>query len=815
MDATTHDVRWAGRWIWDHTDGTEKNAYVLFRRAFELREVPARSVLRITATTRYRLYLNGRLLGEGPPKSQPFLTYYDEYVVEGPAAAHGPRLARGDNVIAVIVQHVGYDDDSRGGLLAELRALDASTPGRPVSDSAPSGEGGGAGRAIVATDELWKVTRSAAWRADTFFCHFNRVVPYQEHFDARRLDPRWLEPRYDDGSWRDAAIVRGRRSDRPPRVAPWTRLVPRDIPFMDERPVYAKTVAETGEITAAMNRTRSDDLSISLSQPAKALELATIDRPDALLAYEGATALACSTAHRTDPKIGIREPVLMLDFGRIINAYVELDVEGPAGAMLEMGYAERLHDGHFNNAIEGQFADAITIREGRQRWRVFAWKAFRYLRVRLHSAFSPVVVHELTARETRYPFEERGAFSASEVRLNQIFEMCRYTLRIGSNEYITDTPWREQGQWLGDVAAVTLGGIYACFGETRLARKFLRQSAATQYPTGFLGNMTNTYSANWQNVHVDFALWWLMAVRDYYRYTGEEQIVHELYPVAVRLVEAVLAYRNPDGLVEDMPYVVFIDWAAVDTTGASAAFNAILAGALEAMGELARVRGDGWMAARSGSAREAISARFAAAFWDGDEGLFCDAADGRVQTGRFSEQTNAAAIEFGLASAEQTSAVIERLWAHGDRFLAGTNNGVTEANPFFTAVVLRALSSAGRADLALEVIRDRWGGRMLDAGSTSTHEEWSIHGSWRRGDELTPIMRTLSHAWSAFPARWLVEYLAGVDIVEPGCRAVRVRPVATTFDYEVVFPTPAGDISVSCHDGETEVRIPDSMTRTD
>ncbi|MFW5884056.1 MAG: family 78 glycoside hydrolase catalytic domain, partial [bacterium] len=659
MHTLTHDTRWDGRWIWDHTDGTEKNAYVLFRRAFELREVPASSVLRITATTRYRLYLNGVLLGEGPPKSQPFLTYYDEYLIEGPAATAGPRLVRGDNVIAVIVQHVGYDDDSRGGLLAELRPLADATRGRPVSDTAPPvapDTGPGPGAPIVATDGLWKVTRSAAWRADTFFCHFNRVVPYQEHFDARRLDPRWLEARYDDSTWSDAAIVHGRHSDRPPRVAPWTRLVPRDIPFMEERSTYAQTVAETGEVTAATNRTRSGDLSISLSQPARAVELATIDGPEALLTADGETALACSTAHRSDPKIGIREPVLMLDFGRIVNAYVELDVEGPAGATLEIGYAERLHDGHFNNAIEGQFADAITIREGRQRWRVFAWKAFRYLRVRVHSAFSPLIVHELVAVETRYPFEEHGAFRASQTKLNEVFEMCRYTLRLASNEYITDTPWREQGQWLGDVAAVTLGGIYACFGETRLARKFLRQSAATQYPTGFLGNMTNTYSANWQNVHVDFALWWLMALRDYYRYTGEEEIVHELYPTAVGLVEAVLAYRDDDGLVTDMPYVVFIDWAAVDTTGASAAFNAILAGALKAMGELARVRGDGWMTDRAEGARRRIADSFAAVFWQQDEGLFCDAVDdpdgvdsggGRVPTGRYSEQTNAAAIVFG------------------------------------------------------------------------------------------------------------------------------------------------------------------------
>jgi alpha-L-rhamnosidase len=812
MDTITSEIRWDGRWIWTDTDGTEKNAYLLFRRAFGLRDVPDRAVLRITACSRYRLYINGVLAGEGPPKSQPFLTYYDEYVLAGERAgdADGPRLLRGDNIIAVIVQHVGYDDDSRGGLLAELR---------PLLPAAADRDAGGPrdtpGSALITTDGLWKVTRSPAWRANTYFCFFHRVAPYQEHFDARKIDPRWLEARFDDSGWADATIVRGRQSDRPPRVSPWTRIVPRDIPFMSERRLYATEVTETGEITAATNRTRSEDLSISLSQPAIPVELATVDSPEALLAPEGETALACSTAHRSDTKVGIREPVVMLDFGRIVNAYVELDLEGPAGARVEIGYAERLLDGHFNNAIEGQFADAITIREGRVRWRIFAWKAFRYLRIRVHDAFAPLVVYELAAGETSYPFDERGSFSASDEELERIFEMCRYTVRIGCNEYITDTPWREQGQWLGDVAAVTLGAIYACFGETRLARKFLRQSAATQYPTGFLGNMTNTFSANWQGVLVDFSLWWLMALRDYYRYSGEEEIVHELYPVAVRLIDAVLAYRNPEGIVEDMPYVVFIDWAHVDRSGASAAFNAIFAGALDAMRELAEFRGDEYTVRRASEAREAIVSRFSGLFWDEDEGLFCDTVDGGVSSGRFSEQTNSAAIVFGLASESQAGTIVERLWARGDNFLGGTNNGVTEANPFFTSVVLKALSTVGRGDLALGVIRDRWGRRMLDAGSSSTHEEWSIHGSWRNGDELTPIMRTLSHAWSAFPARWLVEYLAGITILRPGCRKVSVEPISTPFDYYVVFPTPEGDIRVSCRDGAMEVHKPDSISRAE
>ena len=782
-----HQSRWTARWIWSEGDGTDRNVYILFRRVFSVPEPAPGALLRISACSRYRLYLDGAHLGDGPPKSQPWLTYYDEHDL-------GAALGSGEHIIGVIVHHVGYDDDSRGGLLVELR--------------------NGDGRVIEATGSDWRVLRSEAWRQDSFFCFFNRAVPYQEHFDARALPEGWLSPGYDAASWQSATVVASRGRTRPPQALPWSRLVRRDIPMMTERIVRACRIESAGEHTCAMNRMRGNDLSISLSQPDRPLERATVQAAESLLTADGSTVFRCSTTHREDPSAAIDEPYLVLDFGRIVNAYLELDIEGPPGATIEIGYAERLLDGAFNNVVEGQFADGYTTAAGRRVWRNFDWKAFRYLKLRVKSAFEPIVIRDLRAIETSYPFEDRGRFECTDALLQAVFKICRYTVRIACNEYITDTPWREQGQWLGDVSAVTLGAIYACYGDTALARKFLVQSAATQYATGLLGNMTNTYTANWQGVHVDYSLWWLMAVRDYYYYSGDESIVHELYGVCLRLVEAVLAYRNSVGLVEDMAYTVLIDWADVDRTGACAALNAILAGALDAMAQLAMVRGDHRGADDAQSARHAIAANFSRVFWNSRESLFHDAVDGDKPTGRYSEHAQAAAVLFGLATSNQSDAVIARLWARGDNFREGRNNGATEAQPFFTSVVLRALSAAGRPDLALGVIRDRWGRRMVDHGARSTYEEWSRFGSWRAGERFAPIMRTESHAWSAYPARWLIEHLAGIVVTAPGCAAVTIDPVRAPFDYVVAFPTPRGTISVEQAGDVTRASAPSAIALT-
>ncbi|RKY00169.1 hypothetical protein DRP77_11915, partial [Candidatus Poribacteria bacterium] len=95
-------------------------------------------------------------------------------------------------------------------------------------------------------------------------------------------------------------------------------------------------------------------------------------------------------------------------------------------------------------------------------------------------------------------------------------------------------------------------------------------------------------------------------------------------------------------------------------------------------------------------------------------------------------------------------------------------------------------------------------------GARSTFEEWYQNGSWRSGS-FSGFLRSHSHAWSAYPAKFLIWNLIGFEIAEPGCRRVRVNPKETPFDYSVVCPTPLGDVRVVRRNGEVRVEAPDLM----
>ncbi|MBD2844061.1 alpha-L-rhamnosidase N-terminal domain-containing protein [Paenibacillus sp. IB182496] len=765
---------WKGKWIWapaQDESGNGSNVYYYFRKEIELKNLSPSYRLYITADTRYRLHINGQPTGSGPAMCVNHYQYYDVIDVT-------PSIEEGINCIALEVYRLG-SIPGPSGLLAELTDAD--------------------GAVLMSTDDSWRTVKADAWRSDTQFFRMSMYSPFQEHYSSTREPVGWKESGFRDDGWARPRIWSGPVSDSPPAVAPWTRLIERDIPKLIETREYARAIAYMEESIELMNRMRSEDLSIGLSMAGQPLQFTMIHRAEGLLGAEGGdTELRCSVGHLSRELDGIYNPCIVLDFGRSINAYLELDLTAAAGAVIDIGYAERLLNGRFNNAVEGMYADRYEARAGRQKFRSYHWKSFRYIKLMLRSGTEPLMLHRLQAARCRYPYEERGSFHSSDQLLNQVFRICKDTLDLCSNDSIMDTPWREQAQFVGDVSAVTLGGIYACFGDVLLPGKFLRQSAANQLPDGLLPSVTNSLAND--SLHPDYSLWWVWGLWQHYRYTGEEQWIHRYYPHVLKVVDAFLGYVNHQGLIEHMPYAVFIDWAHLDRKGVSTPLNALFYGVAGAVEAMAEIKGDAYTRERLRMARSKLKNGFDAVLFCPERECYTDASFEGKQSPRISEQANTSAIYWGLCSRARAQRIFDRLW--GEDSLIHT-----ESQPFHTMITLRALMSAGMREQAVALVKDRWGKRMALKGATSTYEEWESNGSRRNGG-FTPIMRTQSHAWSAYPAEFLLYGLAGFEILEPGCGKVGVKPFAGAFDYDIVIPLPQGLLRVSRKAGMSEVMAP-------
>lgn len=209
---------WQAQWIWGDGEASPRNEWRCFRKTFEVpKEGTPSASIRITADSRYVLFVNGTQLGRGPVRSWPFELSYDTYEI-------GHLLKAGQkNTISVLVMHFGvstfYYLRGIGGLLLELEYEDGSIP--------------------VYSDATWKTSLHLGHqpRASRMTCQQG----FSEYVKASAWDDTWRLGDYDDSNW-DEAVVLGSVG-----MEPWTTLKPRDIPMLtDEKvsPVRVESLAK-------------------------------------------------------------------------------------------------------------------------------------------------------------------------------------------------------------------------------------------------------------------------------------------------------------------------------------------------------------------------------------------------------------------------------------------------------------------------------------------------------------------------------------------------------------------------------------------
>ncbi|WP_127585740.1 family 78 glycoside hydrolase catalytic domain [Paenibacillus koleovorans] len=212
---------WTAEWIWaDSPEASPRNEWRCFRKKFRLQAADLNlhsATLKLTADSRYVLYVNGVLAGRGPVRSWPFELAYDEIPVG--------HLLKPDaeNTIAVLVMHYGVANfqylRGRGGLLAQLEATPLHTENTQANN-----------KTILTTDSTW--ITSLHLGHDPHSSRISCQLAFTEIMDARAMDDSWTKSDYDDAGWTQAEGI------GPVGMEPWVKLVERDIPYLTEELIY-------------------------------------------------------------------------------------------------------------------------------------------------------------------------------------------------------------------------------------------------------------------------------------------------------------------------------------------------------------------------------------------------------------------------------------------------------------------------------------------------------------------------------------------------------------------------------------------------
>ncbi|TDE97363.1 alpha-L-rhamnosidase [Occultella glacieicola] len=205
------------RWIWDDGEPAPRNAWRCFRRRFAA-DKGGTALLRITADTRYVVFVNGTRIGHGPVRA-----FAQEWPVDTWDIWWHLREYRW-NTVAVLVAHNGVATfqslPGRGGLLAELDL----------------------GRQVIGTDSGWEVATHGGH--DPRAPRLGPQLAFTEDVDGA-WQPDWAdggdayEGTYPTGiaaGWAPATEIAA------PGDGPWTTLVPRPIPPLQEEIVAPAAV---------------------------------------------------------------------------------------------------------------------------------------------------------------------------------------------------------------------------------------------------------------------------------------------------------------------------------------------------------------------------------------------------------------------------------------------------------------------------------------------------------------------------------------------------------------------------------------------
>lgn len=772
----------------------EANRFLYLRHSFDIDGPVHGAEVFATADGRYQIFVNGVLVGRGPARSGAAYRNLDPIDL-------APLLKTGRNVIAILAHSYG-----RNTAWYELPGWDYARAfgcgGFFLQGDLLADSGGEQQTLKLDTDARWRCLEAAAWRREVP----SNSLGFAEIFDARLAPPDWTAVEFDDSAWAHAEVLRVAGRNYTGDVRPFQYLLPRDIPAQRVGPLVAARAIAWAEVQTAADVGDGGDLAAQMeSEPSQPLANCRVNEAGDLVETSGSRAVS-----------------MVYDFGEIVAGYIRFELDGPAGAVVDFYPGEQLHaDGRVRifDGIPGfdtPVAHRYVLREGLQTWERFEWNGLRYLQVSYRHCSTPLRVHAVAVNRTGYPVQPHGRFDCSDPALTRIWQAGARTLQLCMHDAYVDCPSREQRQWMDAYVDARIN--YAAFGDSALAARLIRQIAESQRPEGLtmMAAPGDFALAGFTNIP-DFCLYWILTIGDYLLYADDPQIVDDVYPSVARALQWFERQLNDENLLTDVPHWVFVEWAETDKKGQVTALNALYVGALRAAAEIARRVEHARAAAHYDTLAQQVCDAVNRLLWDEERGVYADARRNGRLSRRISQQSNAAAIAFGVAPQARWA----RIWTTilDPRRLVltyalGSDGKVTpfdesvavvQAQPFFSHFLHRALRMDGQAAAIVDNIRSRWSELLAD-GAVTLRETW----------QLDPIT-SKCHAWSATPTFDLSTDILGVCPLTSGFRRLRVAPQLLDLKWaRGSFPTPRGELLVAwTHEAgrlEIEVGVPEGCT---
>ncbi|KAB8301565.1 hypothetical protein EYC80_003409 [Monilinia laxa] len=519
----TEEAKWI--WVPDFDDTIDPGQFVLFRKSFTLEKKPdVETLLRVSADTRYRLFLNGKRISFGPCKSYPTRWYYETVDIT-------PFLQVGRNVLSARVL--------RFSIINTAGTSMARTPLPGLILWCQIGE------QRLHTNSSWKTIKdqetalvsSSKWdlRLGPPFLNLNEEVNVGHELYG------WQEIDYDDTFWKNAEIKTMKRMMSPMLDA--RKLTPRTIPHLPEISRRFDNV-----VTCSNNSSLEDWKMLLQNDKPVELEAGT----NSIVEIESSTLTTGFLEFSFEVK-GSESDVPKIEILCAESYENDMDAGQPRTK------ADRTN---FKTGKLYGPTDTYVCNSTQTKWyyEPFWWRTFRYIRISVTCPPSTsLTFNSITYRSTNYPLPITTTLNSTPL-IDKLYSTSVNTLLNCMHETHEDCPYYEQNQFSMDTRSQLLFS-YTISHSDLLARKTIHEFYASRRDDGLL----ETHFPNpGRSMNIpQFSLYWIFMVHDHLSHFSDIKFIKKYLGTIDEILDHFNNHMNEIGLVgqfEGEGTWPFVDW---------------------------------------------------------------------------------------------------------------------------------------------------------------------------------------------------------------------------------------------------------------
>ena len=429
-----------------------------------------------------------------------------------------------------------------------------------------------------------------------------------------------------------------------------------------------------------------------------------------------------------------------------------------------------------------------------QTYRGFCMHSAGNIEVTVKNRSSHKAMLKVSFIKTHYPVYMEADTITSDAELNEVLKTCKHTLKIcRQTHHLDSTRHCEPMACTGDYYIESLMTPFS-FGDMRLAEFDLLRTAVM------------LERENGRMFHTTYSLIWVKMLYDTYLMTGNHELLIYCKKALSLLLDRFETYLGENGLIENPPDYMFVDWIYIDGLSmhhppkalGQSCLNMFYFGALDSAAKVYMVLGDQQAADKCHKKKEMLRTAINSLLFDAEKGCYFEGLNTptkpellgnwmpqNVEKRYHLKHSNILAAYFGVCDDNTGRILIDKIMSNE---IAG------DCQPYFMHYLLEAVYRLGLREKYTLQICNRWKDPVLKC--TKGLVEGFV--------EPEPAYRfDHSHAWGGTPLYSLPKALVGLEITRPGMQEITLSPSLLGFSHaKVELLTPHGKVVCEMKEGE-------------